>query len=159
VSSISERQLQREARGGREATLALSGAELPEAAPRPSLLPQRELQSRRPGTPKLQKAAIEDQIAVHVAAKAAALPARKQDRIAAADNPATELRRARRAVVERKLGRDEIAMPVGKFGVVYCDAPWRFEPYDHDTGGARASDNHYPTMQVDRIKAMTIPSG
>ena len=60
--------------------------------------------------------------------------------------------------MERKLGRDEIAMPVGKFGVVHCDAPWRFEPYDHDTGGARASDNHYPTMQVDRIKAMTIPA-
>jgi hypothetical protein len=36
--------------------------------------------------------------------------ARTQDRIAAADNRATELRRARRAVVERKPGRDEIAM-------------------------------------------------
>jgi hypothetical protein len=82
----------------------------------------------------------------------------RKARIAAADNPATELRRAQRAVMERKPGHDEIAMPVGKFGVVYCDAPWRFEPYDHDTGGARAADNHYPTMQLDRIKAMTIPA-
>ena len=50
------------------------------------------------------------------------------------------------------MGRQEI------FGVIYADPPWRFEPYTRDTGMDRAADNHYPTMTLDEIKALDVPS-
>jgi hypothetical protein len=36
--------------------------------------------------------------------------------------------------------------PTGRFGVIYADPPWRFEPYNRVTGMDRAADNHYPVM-------------
>ena len=50
------------------------------------------------------------------------------------------------------MGRQEI------FGVIYADPPWRFEPYSRETGIDRAADNHYPTMTLDEIKALDVPS-
>jgi N6-adenosine-specific RNA methylase IME4 len=44
------------------------------------------------------------------------------------------------------------------YGVILADPPWRWEPYSRDTGMDRAADNHYPTMDLDRIKAMPVPA-
>lgn len=44
------------------------------------------------------------------------------------------------------------------YGVIYADPPWRFEPYNRETGMDRAADNHYPTMTIDQIKALAIPA-
>jgi N6-adenosine-specific RNA methylase IME4 len=44
------------------------------------------------------------------------------------------------------------------YGVIYADPPWRFEPYSRETGLDRAADNHYPTMGVDDLMAMTVPA-
>ena len=49
-------------------------------------------------------------------------------------------------------GRQEI------YGVIYADPPWRFEPYSRETGLDRAADNHYPTMTLDEIRALDVPS-
>lgn len=51
----------------------------------------------------------------------------------------------------RKLGKK-------RYGVIYADPPWRFEPYSRDTGMDRAADNHYPTMTLSDIKAMAVPA-
>lgn len=42
------------------------------------------------------------------------------------------------------------------YNVIYADPPWRFEPYSRDTGMDRAADNHYPTEQTEKIKAMPV---
>jgi N6-adenosine-specific RNA methylase IME4 len=46
------------------------------------------------------------------------------------------------------------ALPDKKYGVILADPPWRFEPYDRDSGLDRAADNHYPTMTLDDILKM-----
>ena len=67
-------------------------------------------------------------------------------------------KRQRRATREAELGAKQLAWPTKIFGVVYADPPWRFEPYSRDTGLDRAADNHYPTMTLDEIKALDVPS-
>jgi N6-adenosine-specific RNA methylase IME4 len=44
------------------------------------------------------------------------------------------------------------------YGVIYADPPWRFEPYSRENGMDRAADNHYPTMSLDEIKALSVPA-
>lgn len=71
------------------------------------------------------------------------------------------------AAGEKKLSRDAkeaalaariTALPNTKFGVILADPPWRFEPYSRDSGMDRAADNHYPTMDLDAIKALDVPA-
>jgi N6-adenosine-specific RNA methylase IME4 len=48
---------------------------------------------------------------------------------------------------------------VQRFGVIYADPPWRFEPYSPDTGMDRAPQNHYPTMTQDALAELELPAG
>jgi len=59
---------------------------------------------------------------------------------------------------ERELGEKLLAMPGKKFGVIYADPPWRFEPYSRVSGMDRAPENHYPTMDLEGIKAIEVPA-
>ena len=42
---------------------------------------------------------------------------------------------------------------LGTYEVVYCDPPWRYEHAEP----TRAIENHYPTMSLDELKALTVP--
>ena len=42
-----------------------------------------------------------------------------------------------------------------KYQIIYADPPWR---YEFANGYNRAIENHYPTMSLDEIKAMQIPT-
>jgi N6-adenosine-specific RNA methylase IME4 len=57
----------------------------------------------------------------------------------------------KREAKEYLLGQKQIALSQQKFGVIYTDPPWRFEPYSRETGMDRAADNQYPTSDVERI--------
>jgi N6-adenosine-specific RNA methylase IME4 len=61
--------------------------------------------------------------------------------------------RARR---ERDLAAKQRALPDKKYGVVYADPEWRFEPYSRESGMSRAADNHYPTSAVDEISRRPV---
>lgn len=43
-----------------------------------------------------------------------------------------------------------------RYGVIYADPEWRFEPYSRETGMDRAADNHYPTSSLDVIKSRPV---
>ena len=43
-----------------------------------------------------------------------------------------------------------------RYGVIYADPEWRFEPYSRETGMDRAADNHYPTSPLDVIKSRPV---
>jgi N6-adenosine-specific RNA methylase IME4 len=43
---------------------------------------------------------------------------------------------------------------LGPFPVLYADPPWRYEHADP----TRAIENHYPTMDLDEIKALKVPA-
>jgi N6-adenosine-specific RNA methylase IME4 len=64
----------------------------------------------------------------------------------------------RRAERERELGAKQTALPTKKYGVIYADPEWRFEPWSRETGMDRAADNHYPTSCTEVIAARDVPS-
>lgn len=43
-----------------------------------------------------------------------------------------------------------------RYGVIYADPEWRFEPYSRETGMDRAADNHYPTSPLDVIRSRPV---
>jgi N6-adenosine-specific RNA methylase IME4 len=68
------------------------------------------------------------------------------------------LKAEKRAARESDLGAKIAALPNKKFGVIYADPPWRFEPYSRETGMDRAANNHYPTSKLDDISELDVPS-
>lgn len=69
----------------------------------------------------------------------------------------TRMKQLARAAREAELG-DAQAVLSGRYGVIYADPPWRFEPYSRDTGMDRAADNHYPSMTLDDIRSLPVPA-
>jgi N6-adenosine-specific RNA methylase IME4 len=67
-------------------------------------------------------------------------------------------KQALRAARERDLAGKIRALPYKRYGVLYADPPWRFEPYSRITGMDRAADNHYPTMTLDEISSLKPPA-
>lgn len=76
-----------------------------------------------------------------------------------------DAKKARREETEQRLG-EKIAganaalVAAGeagqRFGVIYADPEWRFEPWSRETGMDRAADNHYPTSPVEAIMARPV---
>jgi len=60
----------------------------------------------------------------------------------------TEEKKAARVAREAELGAKQTALPDKKYGLIYGDPPWRFEPRSRETGMDRAADNHYPTIAL-----------
>ena len=67
-------------------------------------------------------------------------------------------KRERRRAREAELGARQRALPDKRYGVIYGDPAWRFEPYSRETGMDRAADNHYATSELETIKALDIAS-
>lgn len=61
-----------------------------------------------------------------------------------------------RANREQTLGAKQAALPDKKYGVIYGDPPWRFEPWSRETGMDRAADNHYPTLALPEMLANSL---
>jgi N6-adenosine-specific RNA methylase IME4 len=76
-------------------------------------------------------------------------------------NP-TKLKQKRRQAREAELAAATIkaSQELGSelYGVLYADPPWDWTPWSRETGMDRAAANHYPTMAVDEIKAVTVPA-
>jgi N6-adenosine-specific RNA methylase IME4 len=70
------------------------------------------------------------------------------------------LKKEKRAEKEIALGQQQASAPPAakRYGVIYADPPWRFEPYSRDTGMDRAADNQYPTMNTAELCALEIPA-
>lgn len=69
-----------------------------------------------------------------------------------------EEKKRRREQREVALGAVQCALPEQKFGIIYADPEWRFEPYSRDSGMDRAADNHYPTSVTEAICARPVAS-
>jgi N6-adenosine-specific RNA methylase IME4 len=70
----------------------------------------------------------------------------------------TKLKQLKRAEREKELASRQRALPEKRYGVIYADPPWKFEPYSRITGMDRAADNHYPTMTPEEICALKVPA-
>jgi len=98
----------------------------------------------------------DDTFEAHVAAA-------KKSAVASLDHSTTQAdKKRRRAERERELAEKTIAaseaLGTKLYGVIYADPPWHFKPYSDITGMDRAADNHYPTMTLEDIKALTVPA-
>lgn len=66
-----------------------------------------------------------------------------------------------RAEKEKTLAEKTITVSLASeervFGVIYADPPWSFKTYS-ENGMDRSADNHYPTMDLDAIKALPVPA-
>lgn len=112
------------------------------------------------GVPELQQAVERGEITVSAAAAVASQPEEVQRRLVEVDSPAfhAEVKRIREAkqakkkerreTRERELGARQQALPTKKYGVIYADPEWRFEPWSRETGMDRAPENHYPTSET-----------
>ena len=68
-------------------------------------------------------------------------------------------RAARRAEILRGIADDNPPLPTGsRYAVIYADPPWRWETWSRETGLDRAPEAHYPTMELEAIKALDVPS-
>ncbi|RWC28827.1 MAG: hypothetical protein EOS27_17975, partial [Mesorhizobium sp.] len=61
------------------------------------------------------------------------------------DQAAKKERRAHREIV---LAAGYKELPAKKYGIIYADPEWQFDPYSAETGMDRAADNHYPTSDL-----------
>lgn len=121
--------------------------------------------------PELQRAVESGKVSVSAAADIATQPKERQREVASWSekdilNAAKEIRAEKAKVKHTKrleklveLTEAEGDFPEDmRFPVLYADPPWRFEPYSRDTGMDRAADNHYPTMTIEKIKDLPVPS-
>ncbi len=60
-------------------------------------------------------------------------------------------KKERRESRERVLALQQRALPDRRYGVIYADPEWRFEPWSRETGMDRSADNHYPTSAENDI--------
>jgi N6-adenosine-specific RNA methylase IME4 len=107
-------------------------------------------------------------LGVYVAADVAKLTPAKQKALVA--RPPAEIARTMKTQgkADKRSRREEemaeatkaasIALKDKRYGVIYADPPWRFEPYSRETGMDRAADNHYETEEVEAICTMTVPA-
>ncbi|MET4636179.1 MT-A70 family methyltransferase [Kaistia defluvii] len=63
----------------------------------------------------------------------------------------TAEKKAKRAGREAALAVKQRALPEKRYGVIYSDCEWRFEPFSRETGMDRAADNHYPTTSTNDL--------
>ena len=102
-------------------------------------------------------AALPDEQAIPLLEWAAEDPAERS-----AADLRTRVKQLRRQTREREFSEITKAamdvLNVKRYGVIYADPPWRFEPWSRETGMDRAADNHYETMSLDDIKAMAVPA-
>lgn len=123
---------------------------------------------REDGVDGLATAVEAGEVSVSAAAALASLPlseqaiivARgRQEILAAAKryrDENTAAKKVRRAEKEARLGARQRALPDRRYGVIYADPEWRFEPFSRVSGMDRAPDNHYPTSVVEAICARPV---
>ena len=123
------------------------------------------------GAAELVAAVDGGRISVSAAADIASLPLAEQRRIVDSVDPRalgaaikrlrdtkTAEKKAKRAGREAALAFKQLALPDKRYGVIYADPEWRFEPYCRETGLDRAADNHYPTTPTNDIVLRPVGS-
>jgi N6-adenosine-specific RNA methylase IME4 len=123
---------------------------------------------REHGAPELVTAVERGDVSVSAAADVATLPAPEQAEIVARGEreillKAKELRakRVKQSYADRlekfaDISKANAALPERQYPVIYADPPWKFELFKEETGGERAPP--YPPMDIDELKAMSIPA-
>jgi N6-adenosine-specific RNA methylase IME4 len=68
-----------------------------------------------------------------------------------------EEKKAKRVETEQKLAIKQQALPDKRYGVIVADPEWKFETWS-ENGMDRSAENHYPTSDLEEIKARDVAS-
>ncbi len=71
------------------------------------------------------------------------------------EEPERDVRIIIREVNNREKLENSPPLPEGKYQVIYADPPWKFE---FSSSEPRTVENHYPTMELEEIKALKVPA-
>jgi hypothetical protein len=122
---------------------------------------------QRDAEPELQAAAEQCRISVSLAALASKLSKEEQPDIAqrAIEDDARIVRKVTKRHLRNKRERDLGAalqkagpLPDQKYGVIVEDPEWKFKTFSEDGKGSTAAENHYPTSELEVIKARDVDS-
>jgi N6-adenosine-specific RNA methylase IME4/ParB-like chromosome segregation protein Spo0J len=69
----------------------------------------------------------------------------------------TKVKQVKRIEREQMLATKQRALPQKKYGVIGADPEWKFKPRS-EAGMDRSADNHFPTSELEKIKARDVPS-
>jgi N6-adenosine-specific RNA methylase IME4 len=69
----------------------------------------------------------------------------------------TKVKQVKRTEREQTLAAKQRALPKKKYGVIGADPEWKFETWS-ENGMDRSADNHYPTSELEKIKARDVQS-
>jgi N6-adenosine-specific RNA methylase IME4 len=153
---------------GRPSRSNMEGAETPSGGDdddRPEVSPPQRITLTEAGISKKLSTRSQKFAAVAETAFEAALFAAREKILAGGAvvvNPLKDMstaeKKSRRRAREIELGTKQMALPEARFGVIYADPEWQFEPYSDETGMDRAADNHYPTSGLAAIKGRDVGS-
>lgn len=118
----------------------------------------REVRDAIARNPVIVRAALDDLLASGDEPTRAALRRAIAPAVKAIRAEAQAEKKERRTLREAALAGKIEALPERRYGVIYADPEWRFEPYSRDTGMDRAPDNHYPTSPTADIIARDVAS-
>jgi N6-adenosine-specific RNA methylase IME4 len=121
------------------------------------------------GAPELVAAVEQGRISVSAAADVASLADDEQREIVARGEreilQAAKQIRTRKATIKRaawtakniEISKCNAPLPRDRrYPVILADPPWKYEPYDTETGLDRAADTYYPTMETKEICALPV---
>jgi len=66
-----------------------------------------------------------------------------------------DIRSIVRAINNAEKNQNAKPIPEGKFSIVYADPPWE---YEFSNSNMRDIENHYPTLELEKIKEIKVPS-
>jgi N6-adenosine-specific RNA methylase IME4 len=90
----------------------------------------------------------------------AAVAQAEKEAVASVERTAAERaaeKKARRDAREIELAAKQASFPDKRYGVILADPPWAFKTRS-ERGMDRSADNHYPTVDLEGIKALDVAS-
>jgi len=116
----------------------------------------RTVQEIEKTAPKVYKRLGSGDLQIHEAKIIAQLPEDKREAVL---EKKLETRKDIRSIVRdfNNAERNQNVKPIpdGKFSIIYADPPWE---YEHSLSTTREIENHYPTLELEKIKAIKIPA-
>lgn len=113
------------------------------------------------GVDELIDAVDSGAVAVSVAAKISDLSDEDQRHVVKADRPDVEIKKVVREKKEKDLADKTIIESIKNnskvYNVILADPPWRFQTFS-EAGMDRSAENHYPTMVLEDIATLNVPS-
>ncbi|MGC8569634.1 MAG: ParB N-terminal domain-containing protein [Nitrososphaeria archaeon] len=107
--------------------------------------------------PELREPIMKGQLKLLEAKRIAELPEEKRRIVLEKklEDPKRDVRVIIREINNREKLERTPPMPEGKYQVIYADPPWKFE---FSSSEPRTVENHYPTMELEEIKALKVPA-